>query len=521
MKTTNNTCWHLQVELLTPLHIGSGTKLVNECDYFKKAVSAVVVDQNYLFQSLANSNEDLQALVSRTTHLSDLAKIVGEEQLGLSYPLKSFEKGTPLPAKEIQAHIKDGFFRPYIPGSSLKGAIRTVLFAEWIAQQDKATIQNALPQPPLPHQKHFLKTRAAAELSQQCFAKHAFKRSKVPNFDFLRALHVGDIIFEAKDLTITDVRCLNLRGNPLQAHWKDVGTNRDERQWQDTHGIFAESLLPETHGILTLQVDNFLFENHVAIELLKLPSQIGLNDFQNFKQLLNHHAYQRLTQEHAFFKQYGVTSAAQVCQELLKQINTTTDAAYLQVGWGNGWRGITGDWMDESLEKQIRQWYSLGRVDKPFPKTRRLIIKQGQPSLPFGWLRIYSPESSQTWIQQRYQQQQQQQQIEAAKAAQAHREQQAAAQQIAAEAQRQAQLSPLERMIETVIAATPQQADYISLLQALQQGRWESQADQNVVAQTIRERMQAAKIWKETTNARKPERDKNYQRTLEVLKWLK
>jgi CRISPR-associated protein Cmr6 len=92
----------------------------------------------------------------------------------------------------------------------------------------------------------------------------------------------------------------------------------------------------------------------------------------------------------------------------------------------------------------------------------------------------------------------------------------------AANEQRKAQMSPLELSMEKVIENSKQQdqADYITLLQALDAGRWENDEDKKLVAQSIRERMIKAKVWKETTAARRPDRDKNYQKTQDVLKYL-
>lgn len=109
----------------------------------------------------------------------------------------------------------------------------------------------------------------------------------------------------------------------------------------------------------------------------------------------------------------------------------------------------------------------------------------------------------------------------AAQLAQEQRIQAAAEQQLAAAAQRRAQMSPLEQSIEELLKANPLQADYVTLLQALQKDHFDRDEDKKIVAQSIRQRMIEAKIWKETTKAKKPEKDKDYQRTQEVLKYLK
>lgn len=110
--------------------------------------------------------------------------------------------------------------------------------------------------------------------------------------------------------------------------------------------------------------------------------------------------------------------------------------------------------------------------------------------------------------------------LEAERAAKLRQEQEEIEQKLADEAQRRAKMTPLEMSIEEVIHAHPTQADHITLLQALAHDYWESDEDKKAVALLIREHMQTIKIWKEISYAKKPDKDKNYQRTQEVMKYI-
>jgi len=81
-------------------------------------------------------------------------------------------------------------------------------------------------------------------------------------------------------------------------------------------------------------------------------------------------------------------------------------------------------------------------------------------------------------------------------------------------------LSPLERKIEEIMAAKHvEQPDESALFNAIREGRFEL-TEREEAAHILKARMQSAKLWKESTSAKKPEKDKDYQRTLEVMKWL-
>jgi CRISPR-associated protein Cmr6 len=91
-----------------------------------------------------------------------------------------------------------------------------------------------------------------------------------------------------------------------------------------------------------------------------------------------------------------------------------------------------------------------------------------------------------------------------------------------AEDARLAELPAIEKEMVEVLRANqdPNVKDYLVLLNALKQQRWQGD-DSRVVAERIRQLMAAAKIWKEKTEKKDPTKDKDHQRTQEVLKYLR
>lgn len=117
---------------------------------------------------------------------------------------------------------------------------------------------------------------------------------------------------------------------------------------------------------------------------------------------------------------------------------------------------------------------------------------------------------------------------EQAARARAEREAEARRQREAAEreARRQAELDalgPVERDIRTFLDARPDknQPEISAVIGAVKQGRWQG-GDQIAVARWLEAKMRAAKgEWKETSQAKKPEKDREHQNTLLVMKWLR
>ncbi len=188
---------------------------------------------------------------------------------------------------------------------------------------------------------------------------------------------------DAPIIKMQDIRWLNLTGNKGQekTHWRSMAKRHSFPKWQDADGIYAEMLKPKSGASFQLQWDEFLLSDvpqwHGATNDL-LPT-----NFEDLKITLNAHAKYHLQQEIDFYHRYGALKAEQECQKLLNLLEHDPDSIYLQMSWGSGWRGITGDWMDIGLVGGMRQLYNLGRTDMPFPKTRRLAVS-GEPKLPLG-----------------------------------------------------------------------------------------------------------------------------------------
>ena len=85
-----------------------------------------------------------------------------------------------------------------------------------------------------------------------------------------------------------------------------------------------------------------------------------------------------------------------------------------------------------------------------------------------------------------------------------------------------AALSPVERSIQEFLDSRPDknQPEISVVIGEVKRGRWQGD-DKIAVARWLQASMQAAKgQWKETSHAKRPEKDKEYQNTVLVKKWL-
>ncbi|OUD14214.1 type III-A CRISPR-associated RAMP protein Csm5 [Thioflexithrix psekupsensis] len=299
------------VEILTPVHIGTGQLWHQEAgDFLLKGNELHVIDQNGLFAILVNStHQDLKELVDKSTQIEDLMKAADTKMPGHSYVLKSFGHSN-LPERELRPFIKTALFQPYIPGSSLKGSIRTVLFNLSLNKSHVLSERNSV------FKKLNKQKNPSEKINTQAFSDTAPKPSQTPNYDFLRVLHLSDSHFSTQDLVVADIRWFNLtqRGTDLKKSWRDMGSRRNIEKWQDAKGIFTEALKPGSKTYMAIQWDDFLlseFPQKNVLHWKDLPDFIGFN---KLKILVNAHALRLLEKDIAFYKQYRADDIPKLCE---------------------------------------------------------------------------------------------------------------------------------------------------------------------------------------------------------------
>ena len=133
----------LEITTITPVAIGSGNELSPYADYVLDRNRVYYIDRNKLQQKIARNDQLLESYITgisskmdNTRSEFDLKRFllnavkVNIEDVSLFYcPLVSRKPDSKLPIKSM---LKTPFHEPYFPGSSLKGALKTVLMYSWL-----------------------------------------------------------------------------------------------------------------------------------------------------------------------------------------------------------------------------------------------------------------------------------------------------------------------------------------------------------------------------------------------------
>lgn len=356
------TTYDLLVRTLTPLHIGDGNLLRRDFDF------AVYENRTYrLNEDAILEAKESQWQTARGTYplpgrmLNEATDFRNRDFF--RYTLRNAPRSEKTDA-ELRAFIKDSQDRPYLPGSSLKGAFRTALawtgWKEVRPQLDRQAIGRS-------------KSWAAQPLERQLFGRD-------PNHDLLRALQVSD--------------CVGLQqpGEGLLVVNAQVVTKKSAGS-----PIELEALQGDIAFRGTLKIDKTLFAPMAERELKFGNRQHWLTELMARAQA---HSQARIEPLAEWFERAeGGEAIASFYRDLLKA-KVGANSAVMQIGWGAGWDGKTlGAHLqsDPQLFEQIVYDFRMHKANKgapprkpsdPFPRSKRVTMSKGRMATPLGWVLV-------------------------------------------------------------------------------------------------------------------------------------
>lgn len=374
------------IELLSPMHIGTGTSLLEGVDWIEDGGWVYIADQNRLLEAVLKraqtEGRDEATVIQIITGMSlsdlrDAGWLTRDDFRQDSRLFRYRLRGEPA-MNQIAEQIKDVYGQPYLPGSSLKGALRTVL-AVIGASRLKTDLTRA----------GRSRSWAAQPIERDIFGRD-------PNHDLLRALQVGD----SAPVDATELRLERVNVFPTA---QQTGSGRGQGLDVDIEALRNGSTLTTTIKIDgTLFGDGTPFGQKVESELrfgkrrawlLELPKRA------------RRWAGRRMVAEADFFEKKPGGEAASAFYRRLAVIwdRLKENEFLLQVGWGTGWPSKTFGHLlqrdSNAFERLVRD-YRLSPQDKrrkagqPFPKSRKLVHRGDGPAEPLGWVKVTLEENT-------------------------------------------------------------------------------------------------------------------------------
>lgn len=357
---TLKTIYDVTISLLTPLHIGSGTELRRDYDYVTHG------DKTWVM----NADAFLEAIYLRNGNFDE--RIIGRPAAELLQP-QDFREDSPyfryvLPGQpRAQGHgavlreqYKDAFQRPYLPGSTIKGALRTILAWHGFQQQklhlDVGEMSGS-------------RSWAGQTLERKVFGQN-------PNYDLLRALQVADSAPQATErLQIVNAQVVTgseKMGSPIE----------------------VEAVRLDTEFTTTITIDDYLHSEEAEARLRFGQRWSWL---EQLPVLARAWATELITQERNWYRSRKYDNVGRFYHQLLanlKQGGLAENQLFLPLGWGGGWSAKT---IGAPLQQDAAAWERLlgdkrlsparfsRRAGDIFPKSRRAVVVNQQVMAPLGW----------------------------------------------------------------------------------------------------------------------------------------
>jgi CRISPR-associated protein Csm5 len=357
-----------RITCLTPTLIGDGQKL-SPIDYMVWKDHVNVLDQRRIFKLLSKGPrlDGYLAQLKKADRL-DFASWGGFAQnfAGRRIP---FENVSAIPhwEKAQPENLSIPTFAtsptgPYIPGTAIKGALRTGAVADrWTAASMHDLSERLLSEDRLP--RHPALRAEEAVLG----GSGSSRMKRFAAGDSAATTHAGMKVYLLRVSTLVPKG-----GGKYELGWKSQRGSSSAPKVNDSTPFFAEMA---SHGTT--------FEGSWR--------EKSTSDRNKLFQASNRYAAKLLAHHKAYAELAGLSQLHANLSELEQKAAETAarpDACLLSVGWGGGLIGKSAylDTQDESYRKILRQTSIYNRAIQtglPFPKTRRVIFQGNQPaSLP-------------------------------------------------------------------------------------------------------------------------------------------
>jgi CRISPR-associated protein Csm5 len=369
-----NTNYDITLEVLTPVHIGTDSNKLwmQGADFFVQDGKVYVVNQSALYQELMNiqargnqSGLDHYMNLMTKGRFREIENYIKDEAIDLELIADNiFEYDGEIRnlATEIRPLVRTGTGVPIIPGSSIKGAIRSVLF-------------------------NYLYGRLVHKPTGKKIDDLVLGRFSESVMRFIRPYDV-----EMPKTEVNNIELFNLYSS--MSGW--------ESNWKDKFKISAEIFSKQKATFRFNVADNLVKQIQAKSpqSLDKSVTTIFKNDnpIQFIFNLINEYTYQFLQKEIDFFEKYNQAEDTEFIIENLKNLQQQTvnnaDSCVLRLAYGSGFHGITGDWrFDNHLDtvekpEQVRK----GRNTEQVRYKSRKVTGEDIDSTLMGFVKLYLPE---------------------------------------------------------------------------------------------------------------------------------
>ena len=382
MNNILNKKYELEIEVLTPLHIGAGS----EKDWME---GADFIQKNGKIYKL--NHKKLEKKIDVDT-LSDF--LIKKDSKGLANKISGnieevseqiFENPVSS-TNDIKAFIKNGLSnKPIIPGSSVKGAIRSVLLQYFGPDKNEKDARN---------------------LEKKIFG------SSTDGDEFMRFIKISDAQFEKTELVNTKIFNLFKDGENWKGGWKHKfksfrpNEKTTDGKFQKTgFNTIYEIICPKEHSRIRISLADKALDNLIKIGKFDVSEKkkeiIYNNNIENsLFSIINYHTKKYINKEISFFEKYANNETDKIIDSLNSILNKIPDdnsICVLKMSAGSGFHSITGDWRFDDFDYTIHNpdklnlrtvWKNGKKIKEPTQYKSRKIATDGNKFELMGFVKL-------------------------------------------------------------------------------------------------------------------------------------
>ena len=363
--------FNCSLTVLSPLHIGGSASEANTMEFYydrkqkylyhvsEKKIAAAFKGGGLTedFLNFMNSGEgSLEDYLVITPYIprESIREMLGGRKISLKTQVGRIKTFRPL----LQDPLSK---RPYIPGSSIKGALRTVALLMLL---DRDAYSHKEIERAVERSKFKDRQRVGKSMVRRLLETAELEHTKSgPHRDWLRSLKVSDAFCEDPEpSSIREVKVVSLNKNGKGYHWGAKGNS-----------IFIETIDPGTTFYFTMEIDRGLLDMMGRFRKpLFDPEELFDNTI--IKKYVSE-------PEQRFWKQCELPSIQAKEQQRF-------GGTCLKLGWGSGYLNTTiGAYLSENVRLQIGQKFYRSRYNI-FPNSRKVIVENGAPVDTLGWCKL-------------------------------------------------------------------------------------------------------------------------------------
>jgi len=376
--------YHLKLKTLSPVFIGGkqGNDL-NRWKFFKYANNIYVIDELKLATALKETNkiEEFCNFVNKNSQdgLQQFLYInnwFGKEKSGLAKYFFNSDNANFPSSSSVKTCIKDAFLIPYIPGSSIKGFVRTAILYDFLdniknANNDKFV--NLVGESLRDATNKKADDKIIAD-TISALAKGTGENEEQSYWDILKTIKISDAYAEDKNISNIIKGC---NAKVFESHYIPIA---------------LEGIKEGVELTFNIQIDNFIIKQFKD-RLNRIRENIGnevIRDYldkidekfklANLLGICKKFASKIIDEEKTYASSRGYTK--------IKTFYNNIENNPIRIGYGSGLLSTTIYLLmnPEQIETVRADFFRWHTEMNRFPKTRRYIVDDREtPYLPFGW----------------------------------------------------------------------------------------------------------------------------------------